>query len=663
MKINKRKGLPGTLISLRYAGIAFGITIILMIIIPKILNYGPESINTPFDVQMSNISYNAQFSIIAIAVISFIVIGTKLSLRDLDKYIVMSDRNEKIDQDFINKVRTKCLNLPYIFLIFEAFAPSAIAILVLSLTGSHSRIMIGKIIILLFSFSLILAVASFIFTKNRFDEILSKTYKNGVDLGHRIILKNRIFMLILPIYLACIFFMALIGYASSVIEKEDVYFDLYSTELKNTFDENIVYTESDIIAKCKSLKLYGNNETIFYIKPDGEVVSISEKEPSYFSIEYLKQIATKYDGHLYESYGNDAQGSTILVRTDSGNYYVAVMYEVISSSALVYIFITGISLIAIAVTILTIFGNSLSKSLHQVYFGFKNIITNSDRTTTLPVVSNDEIGDLVLAFNDIQKINTEHIEDIQNKQNMLIERERLASLGQMIGGVAHSLKTPIFSISGGIEGLNDLVEEFDSSIEDPTVNDQDMHDIAQDMRTWLQKMKGQLTYMSEVITTVKGQAVNLSGDDNVEYTIGELFSHTSILMKHELQSALVGLNIENNVPDDIILNGNINNLVQVLNNLISNAIQAYTDEPKKEIDLKSRVENNNIIITIKDYGPGLPEEVENKLFKEMITTKGKAGTGLGVFMSYSMIKGKFNGDIKYTTGRGKGTQFDIYLPY
>ena len=72
---------------------------------------------------------------------------------------------------------------------------------------------------------------------------------------------------------------------------------------------------------------------------------------------------------------------------------------------------------------------------------------------------------------------------------MLIERERLASLGQMVGGIAHSLKTPIFSISGGIEGLNDLVEEFDSSIEDPTVNNHDMHEIARDMKICLKLLQ------------------------------------------------------------------------------------------------------------------------------------------------------------------------------
>lgn len=276
------------------------------------------------------------------------------------------------------------------------------------------------------------------------------------------------------------------------------------------------------------------------------------------------------------------------------------------------------------------------------------------------IITNNQFLGILILFKDITQ-HKKDMETIQDNQQMLIERERLASLGQMVGGIAHSLKTPIFSLSGGIEGLSDLIKEFDESIEDPNVNNQDMHDIAKDMNVWIEKMKGHLSYMSEVITTVKGQAVNLSGDDSVKFTVSELFSHTNILMKHELQNALVKLETINNVEDNVILTGNINSLVQVLNNLISNAIQAYAGKLDQKIELHANYIDNCIVIKIKDYGPGLPNKVKNKLFKEMITTKGKEGTGLGLFMSYSMIKAKFNGDITYETSEN-GTSFYINLP-
>lgn len=265
----------------------------------------------------------------------------------------------------------------------------------------------------------------------------------------------------------------------------------------------------------------------------------------------------------------------------------------------------------------------------------------------------------------IFKDTTQHMLDMQtikNNQDMLLERERLASLGQLIGGIAHNLKTPIMSISGAAEGLTDLVKEYEASVGDPEVTVQDHHDIAKDMKDWIEKIHSYTEYMSDIITAVKGQAVTMSEEQAVSFTLDELVKRVNILMKHELKNALVELNVSMQVNEQTVLKGNINSLVQVINNIISNAIQAYDGKPDNKIDLILKKENNNIIISVKDYGCGLPDEVQKKLFKEMITTKGKNGTGLGLFMSYSTIRAHFNGNMTFETEQGKGTTFNIILP-
>lgn len=270
------------------------------------------------------------------------------------------------------------------------------------------------------------------------------------------------------------------------------------------------------------------------------------------------------------------------------------------------------------------------------------------------------LGTLIL-FKDI----TQHIEDmetIKNNQDILMERERLASLGQLIGGIAHNLKTPIMSISGAAEGLTDLVKEYDSSIDDPEVNSQDHHDIAKDMGEWIVKIKEYTEYMSDIITAVKGQAVTLSEAENVSFDIDELVKRVDILMKHELKNALIYMNVQMNAPKTTKINGDINSLVQVINNMISNAIQAYNGKTEQNIDLILSKSDGNLIISVRDYGCGLPQKVQDKLFKEMITTKGKNGTGLGLYMSYSTIKAHFNGNITFESKEGEGTTFNIILP-
>ncbi len=276
------------------------------------------------------------------------------------------------------------------------------------------------------------------------------------------------------------------------------------------------------------------------------------------------------------------------------------------------------------------------------------------------LVKGNSLGILML-FKDI----TQHKLDMQalkDNQDILIERERLASLGQLIGGIAHNLKSPIMSISGATEGLIDLIKEYEESIVDKDVTIDDHLAIASDMKDWISKIKSYLEYMSDIITAVKGQAVALSENTVDSFTVEELTKRVDILMKHELKKALITLNLDLKVPTSLMIHGNINGLVQVINNMISNAIQAYKGKEGQTIDLIITQEKNDVIVSVRDYAGGLPKEVQEKLFKEMITTKGTDGTGIGLFMSYSNIRAHFNGDITYSTEEGKGTIFNIILP-
>lgn len=276
------------------------------------------------------------------------------------------------------------------------------------------------------------------------------------------------------------------------------------------------------------------------------------------------------------------------------------------------------------------------------------------------LVKGNSLGILML-FKDI----TQHKLDMQalkDNQDILIERERLASLGQLIGGIAHNLKSPIMSISGATEGLIDLIKEYEESIVDKDVTIDDHLAIASDMKDWISKIKSYLEYMSDIITAVKGQAVALFENTVDSFTVEELTKRVDILMKHELKKALITLNLDLKVPTSLMIHGNINGLVQIINNMISNAIQAYKGKEGQTIDLIITQEKNDVIVSVRDYAGGLPKEVQEKLFKEMITTKGKDGTGIGLFMSYSNIRAHFNGDITYSTEEGKGTIFNIILP-
>lgn len=339
-------------------------------------------------------------------------------------------------------------------------------------------------------------------------------------------------------------------------------------------------------------------------------------------------------------------------------------FSVVDLQLLLYYFVLMFIFIIVYGFMLYLWSKNMSNNVIKISDSLKNIVDNQnvDEDYILPITSNDEFGDLSYYYNKIQEFTKNNIQQIHDNQLTLIERERLASLGQLIGGISHNLKTPIMSISGAVEGLSDLVKEYEMSVGNSQVTVEDHHEIANDMKEWLEKIKSHTSYMSDIITAVKGQASTFNSENNISFTIDDLMKRVNILMKHEIKNALINFNINYEIDKSLEINGDINSLVQVLNNLITNAIQAYDTPENQNINFTISRQDDNVQFTIQDYGKGIPEKVQETLFKQMITTKGKNGTGLGLYMSYSTIKGQFNGNMTFESEKGMGTTFYITIP-
>jgi len=274
-------------------------------------------------------------------------------------------------------------------------------------------------------------------------------------------------------------------------------------------------------------------------------------------------------------------------------------------------------------------------------------------------------GDVVLSsivlFKDVTELK-HAMDEVARSSESLMEKERLASLGQMIGGIAHNLKTPIMSIAGAAEGLKDLVEEYEQSVGDPSVTVEDHHEIAREMRGWIGKITPHTAYMSEIITTVKDQmAVSSNETTGGLFTLDELLKRVDLLMKHELKQYHCELAVQRGVPGSHLIRGDISGLVQVFDNLILNAIHAY-DGRSGHIELSIVEDPQNLLFAITDHGKGIPASVQEKLFKQMVTTKGKGGTGLGLYISSSTVRVRFGGRIWFESIPGVGTTFHIAIP-
>ena len=477
-------------------------------------------------------------------------------------------------------------------------------------------------------------------------------------------------MLILPMLLMALLFTSLVGYTRISYEKGNILHDAYEKFLFDISEKSQDgLTDEQINNELNNIEFINKNHNRVIIYEDETYKSIDDKGVTDFIIKYTLQISNKYDGKIMDSYGKDIQGVMKRVyNVDKQQYcYIGVIYDLSSPGALAFLLVSSMLFFILNFIVLRSVSNEITNGVTMSLERLQEISENRNDYTkskhSLKVISNDEMGELAIVFNKIQELTNEYINEIHDGQETLMEKDRLASLGQLIGGIAHNLKTPIMSISGNLQGFQDLITEYNVSVGDPEVTTDDHKAIANDMQELVDKTRIHLSYMSDVITAVKGQAVQLDSSETQIFGPLEVASRIEILMKHELKSALVEMKV--NVEEEAktgYIKGDINSLVQVLNNLVQNAIYASKDAENKVIYFDISKQDNKICFKVQDNGCGIPQNIQEKLFKEMVTTKGKNGTGLGLYMSYSTIRGKFNGTFEFESKEGEGTTFYIKIP-
>lgn len=654
-----------------YTILVYGLVLLLGVFsayyfLPILLNYAPDTINTEFDRQFSSgFTYFMQFSVIYVVLFfleSMWLLHIMKDFHGLDTLVKDAKTNPK-EKERLHRVIKKSLTIPKTSFTFIALIPTAIVGIAFTLLGFTSFADL-KVLIVLITLSMLAGTLTYIASKSIFKSILTNLDNRVLFKGTRTTLVPTIMFQIIPIALVCILYTFLLSYSSALEDKSIVMQHHYVDTITEDIEKNNINTLEQLEDFLNNIKFITDNDKAFYINSNNEFINFTNEEVSDFFIQYALTLAEKHENRVYDYYGSETQGTLIPVKIGNDEIKIVIQYD-LSGTNLPNIFFNVAILLIISSIVIYNFASSISKDISLVTTSINKLINSQDDGLEgkLPVTSSDELGDLLLAFNKVQELTKSNITAIQNNQNTLIEKERLASLGQMIGGIAHNMKTPIMSIAGASEGLTELVAEYVASIDNPSVTSEDHKEIAKDMLDWITKIKTHTSYMSDIITTVKGQAAQLNSTGNETFTLYDLSKRVDILIKHEIKKALLTLDISIDCNPTLSLNGDINNLIQVINNLITNSIHAYEGKPNEVIKFNISADDNNVYFKVSDNGCGMKKETQEKLFKEMYTTKGKNGTGLGLYMSYSTIKGNFNGTIDFTSEEGKGTTFIITIPF
>ena len=239
-------------------------------------------------------------------------------------------------------------------------------------------------------------------------------------------------------------------------------------------------------------------------------------------------------------------------------------------------------------------------------------------------------------------------ETMQELNAQLVQSDKLAAIGKMAAGVAHEINNPLNVILQKTGWMEDLLEEEDIKGSENF----------EEFQTSVQKIEEHVERARKVVHNMLGFArkmeprledVDINDTINQTVTILENFARTNNI---EIQTDLSG-----RLP---IIASDQAQLQQVFLNLLTNAIDAIGKDGL--IEIKSRRLDSRICISIKDDGPGIPEEKQKNVFDPFFTTKevGK-GTGLGLSVSYSIIE-KMGGTIRLKNQVGKGTTFTVEVP-
>jgi two-component system NtrC family sensor kinase len=240
------------------------------------------------------------------------------------------------------------------------------------------------------------------------------------------------------------------------------------------------------------------------------------------------------------------------------------------------------------------------------------------------------------------------VEDVTEQRILeaqLIQNDKMASIGQLVSGVAHELNNPLTSIAG----LTELLLERAPHPDFPHEHLRVIHDQAERAGRIVRNL---LTFAR------KGVAEKAAVDLN------DVASRTSLLIVYELQ--LHGIELESDLsPEPVVVLGDRYELQQVLLNLVNNAVHAVSQlEPgrPRRIRLETRLRGGMAILRVRDSGDGVPPHLVSYLFTPFFTTKAPGeGTGLGLSLSYGLVKAH-GGVLDYETPAEGGTEFRITLP-
>ncbi len=254
------------------------------------------------------------------------------------------------------------------------------------------------------------------------------------------------------------------------------------------------------------------------------------------------------------------------------------------------------------------------------------------------------------------------LEKLHEFQDQLVETEKMASLGDMVAGIAHEVNTPIGLGVTASSLLADKLTEIKTAFENQTLKSSQLKKFLNDGDENIAIIFRNLERAAKLISSFKKVAVDQSSAESRTFNVRGLVDEVLLTLSAKLQSAKVAVSVT--CPDELCINSKPGPINQILINLILNSIyHAFDGLEQGTITINIMNLSDQLHINYSDDGIGIDESIKAKIFDPFTTTKrGSGGSGLGMHLVFNLVTQALGGHIVLDEEPEQGVSFDITFP-
>lgn len=275
----------------------------------------------------------------------------------------------------------------------------------------------------------------------------------------------------------------------------------------------------------------------------------------------------------------------------------------------------------------------------------------------------DIVSQRTVALKDANQELIKTLEKLHQYQRQIVENEKMASLGDMVAGVAHEVNTPIGLGVTASTMMLDQIGDIQKDFENRTLKASALDRFLSDSQENLNIIYRNLNRAAELISSFKQVAVDQTTESSRTFCVSQLINEILLSLRPQLKKHHHKINVH--CDPTLHVETKAGPINQILINLIVNSVvHGFNDTESGTIDITADLMTASTLkLVYKDNGKGIPDEIRKRIFDPFVTTRrGQGGSGLGMHLVYNLVTQGLNGSITLSSEEGKGVEFLIVFP-